>query len=89
MTYRTELFRSRELLSREDAETFFSARDIAKARLAVHQVRSGATHAIVCSADGAVMFDSRVDAPRRSKTKSVPLMGLVKRTFSQSTLGSV
>jgi len=72
-------FKSEEILSREKAESFFAARDVARSRLAVHRVRSGATHAEVRSDDGVLFFDSRTDLtapPRRGPSLAA---GLIKR----------
>ena len=82
-------FRSEEILSRESAETFFLARDLARSRLATHRVRSGATHAEVRSDEGVLFFDSRVDAPPPAGKRSSLASGLVKRFTLQKSLGNV
>ncbi len=61
MMFTVTWFQGERELSREKAPTFESARDIARARLAAHRIRSGATHVVVRTADGATLFDSRVD----------------------------
>lgn len=54
-------FRSETIISREQAESFFLARDVARSRLVTHRLRAGATHAEVRTDDGVIWFDSRAD----------------------------
>jgi len=82
-------FRSEEILSRESAETFFLARDLARSRLATQRVRCGATHAEVRSDDGVLFFDSRVDMPPPAGRRSSLASGLIKRLSLQKSLGTV
>jgi len=89
MLFTATWFRSEEILSREKAETFFLAREIAKSRLSAHRVRSGATHAEVRSEDGALFFDSRADMTTLAKARPSLASGLVKRLSPQKSLGTV
>jgi len=88
MQFTATWFCSEEILSTEKAESFFVARDIARARLAAHRVRSGATHAEVRSQDGALFFDTRENQPPAKKRPAL-IGGLVKRLPVQRALGTV
>ena len=61
MSFTAIWFRSETIISREQAETFFAARDVARSRLVTYRLRNGATHVEVRSQDGVLFFDSRSD----------------------------
>ena len=89
MQFTAICFRSEEILSRETAESFFVARDIARTRLATQRVRSGATHVEVHSQDGAVFFDSRSEMAVPAGKRPGLAANLIKRLSPQKALGSL
>lgn len=60
MNYTATWFRNNLALCSEKAADFHNSREIARSKLAVHRIRSGATHVEVRSDDGVLVFDSRV-----------------------------
>jgi len=74
-------FRSETIISREQAETFFAARDVARSRLVTHRLRAGATHAEVRTEDGVIWFDSRSDMAQVPQAQPRPNLAgsLIKR----------
>jgi len=59
MTYLTTWYEHERVLSSFEADSFVSARETGRARMAAHRIRSAATHFDVHSAGGKLMFDSR------------------------------
>lgn len=81
MKFTATWFRAETIISREHAETFFLARDIARSRLVTYRLRSGATHVEVRSEDDVVFFDSRCDMTRVPEARPRPNLAgsLIKR----------
>ena len=81
MPFTATWFRSETIISREHAESFFAARDVARSRLVTYRLRAGATHVEVRSADGALFFDSRSDMAEVPQTPPRPNLAgsLIKR----------
>jgi hypothetical protein len=81
MKFTCTWFRSETIISREHAETFFTARDIARSRLVTYRLRSGATHVEVRSEDDVVFFDSRSDMAEVPQPQPRPNLAgnLIKR----------
>lgn len=79
MIFTTTWFAGDAVISSAQTGSLAGARDIARARLIAHKVRSGATHVEVRSDGGALLFSSSAGMVPACARRPIPAAQLVKR----------